>query len=132
MNTSQFLHIESMRHFAADGLVYRAFNHLIAARMGALLLVPFHRVQGSFEAVVDGCPVPWEEVYAVLDYPAVHTFTNPARWNIHNHVRQLESFGIDPAACELDYIAPMMNGEEKVLRLVHPYGVRFAVVTQNV
>lgn len=35
-----FLPIDRLRTFSADGNIYRAFNHLIAARSGALLLIP--------------------------------------------------------------------------------------------
>lgn len=125
--TDPFFPIERLRLFAADGVTYRAFHNLIAARMGTLLLVPMHLVTGRCDAVVDGCPVSWEEVHAVLEYPAIHPLTNPANWNVNDHVQQLEYLGIDPAECVMDYISPMVNGEEKVLRLVHPSGVRYAV-----
>lgn len=132
--TAPFFPIERLRLFAVDGAVYRAFHHLIAARMGTLLLVPMHLVTGPWHqpsgkpVVVDGCPVPWEEVHAVLEYPSVNPLTTPANWNVHDHVQQLEYLGIDPAECEMDHITPMVYGEEKVLRLVHPCGVRYAVV----
>lgn len=123
-----FFPIERLRLFAADSQVYRAFHHLIAARMGTLLLVPLHLVTGRCDAVVDGCPVPWEEVHAVLEYPAIRPLTNTAVWTMDDHLQQLEYLGIDPDACEMDFITPMVKGEEKVLRLVHPCGVRYAVV----
>lgn len=115
--------------FSADRQVYRAFGYLIAARMGTLLLVPPHLALGDLAKVQDGCPVPSEEVYAVLEYPPVHPLTNPAAWPVANdHVQQLEYLGLDPAECVMDTIAPMVRGEERVLRLVHPCGVRYAVV----
>lgn len=132
--TAQFFPLERLRLFSADGQVYRAFDHLIASRMGTLLLVPVHLVTGPWHlesgspAVVDGCPVPWEEVHAVLKYPVTHPLTQPAKWNVDDYIEQLEYLGIDTSACELDAIAPMVNGEAKVLRLVHPCGVRYAVV----
>lgn len=126
--TGSFFPIELLRLFAADGVIYRAFNHLIAARMGTLLLIPLHLVAGRCDAVVDGCPVPWEEVHAILEYPSINPLTNPANWNVDDHVQQLEYLGIDLAECEMDHITPLVNGEEKVLRLVHPCGVRYAVV----
>ncbi|MBU1692319.1 MAG: hypothetical protein KJ958_00865 [Gammaproteobacteria bacterium] len=64
-----YLHISALSTFSADGNIYRAFDHLIAARMGTVLLAPIHAVQGDLTQVVDGCPVPWEEVGAVLDAP---------------------------------------------------------------
>lgn len=64
-----YLHISALEPFSADGTIYRAFDHLIASRMGTVLLAPIHAVQGDLTQVVDGCPVPWEEVGAVLDAP---------------------------------------------------------------
>lgn len=126
--TAPFFPVDRLRLFATDGQLYRAFDNLIAARMGTLLLVPFHLVIGRCDEVLDGCPVPWEDVFAVLEYPVIHPLTNPSSWNMDNHIQQLEYMGIDPAVCEMDYITPMVGGEEKVLRLVHPCGVRYAVV----
>ena len=129
-----FFPIERLRLFSADGQVYRAFNHLVAARMGTLLMVPMNLVAGRCNEVIDGCPVPWEEVHAVLEYPAVRLSIQEAHvayWNFNYHVQQLKHLGIDPAECEMDHITPMVNGEEKVLRLVHPSGVRYAVVLPN-
>jgi len=114
--TNLFFPIERLRLFSANGQVYRAFHHLLAARMGSLLMVPLHLVLGRCDAVIDGCPVPWEEVHAVLDYPAVNPLTNPAKWDIDDHVAQFGYLGIAPAECVLDYITPMVGGEEKVLR----------------
>lgn len=127
--TDPFFPIERLRLFATDGQVYRAFDHLIAARMGTLLLVPMHMVTGRCDAVVDGCPVPWEEVHAVLEYPSNFNPSQPTHvgGGDDDFVQQLEYLGIDPAACEADHIAPLVNGTEKVLRLVHPCGVRYAV-----
>ncbi|MCE5180503.1 MAG: hypothetical protein LLG15_01755 [Betaproteobacteria bacterium] len=63
------LHTSALVPFSADGIIYRAFGHLIAARNGTVLLAPIHAVQGRLTEVVDGCPVPWEEVDAILDAP---------------------------------------------------------------
>jgi hypothetical protein len=121
--------IERVRLFATDGMIFRAFGHLLAARMGTLLLIPFNLVVGRCYAVVDGCPVPWEEVFAVLEYPSVNPQTDPNKWNaINNHVQQLVYLGLNPADCEIDYISPLANGKEKVLRFVHSCGVMYAVV----
>jgi hypothetical protein len=132
--TAPLFPIDRLRLFSADGQVYRAFDHLIAARMGTLLLVPLHLVTGPFHlpsgkpALVDGCPVPWEEVHAVLKYPATSPIA-PADATLaeFNYLQRFAALGLSPAACEMDHIAPMVNGEEKVLRLVHPCGVRYAV-----
>lgn len=129
--TQPFFPIERLRMFSADGQVYRAFNHLIAARMGTLLLVPQLLVVGRLIDVVDGCPVPWEEVHAVLEYPVTSPVAHAdATLAEFNHQQRFDAFclGLSPAECVLDHIAPLVNGTEKVLRLTHPCGVRYAVV----
>jgi len=127
--TSPLFRIDLLRTFSADGNIYRAFGHLVASRMGTLLLVPFHLVIGRCDDVVDGCPVPWEEVFAVLEYPAVNPLTNPAQWNgASNAMRTFARLGLHFTGCVLDTITPMVNGKETTLRLVHPCGVRYAEV----
>lgn len=126
--TARFFPIERLRLFSVDGNVYRAFDHLIAARMGMLLLVPQHLAVGSRDAVMDGCPVPHEEIFAVLEYPPNPSPLPFIRGGVDDYVQQIGYLGIDPGACEMDYITPMVNGKAKVLRLVHPSGVRYAVV----
>lgn len=115
--------------FAADRQVYRAFGHLIAARMGTLLLVPDNLVVGEPGGVVlEGCPVPHEEVYAVLEYKSSHQVDPFAGHAWNDMLQQIEYLGINAIDCEMDYISPMVRGEEKVLRLTHPSGVRYAAV----
>jgi len=130
--TSQFFPVDPLRRFSTNGLIYRAFNHLIAARMGTLLMVPMQLIAGRCDDLIDGCPVPWEEVHAVLEYPHQlirHPHHDKGGFGrFGTHAEQLINIGIDPAACRLDHISPMINGEAKVLRLIHPCGVRYAVV----
>lgn len=66
--------IQTIAQFAHAGRVYRSFGHFLAAKTGALLAVPVGLATGDFSAVIDGCPVPWAEVFAVIDTPrAEHT-----------------------------------------------------------
>lgn len=123
-----YIPIERIRLFSADGQLYRAFGHLIAARMGTLLLVPDGMVFGEMGAVLEGCPVPAEEVYAVLEYTTKHPLQLERVLGTNDHLHQLEYLGLNPSDCAMDTIAPMTLGREKVLRLVHPCGVRYAVV----
>lgn len=122
--------IEAMQLFANEGRVYRAFDHLIAARPGALMIVPIRLVTGSVQDVIDGCPVPHEEVYAVLEYQSadpVHCLrsTMPELTQIN----RLGYLGFDLYEFTVDRISPMVNGHaDNVLRLSHPSGVRYAVV----
>lgn len=134
--TPPLFRIDLLRTFSADGNIYRAFGHLVSSRMGTLLLVPFHLVIGRCDDVVDGCPVPWEEVFAVLEYPvnlltdlleieiAYSVLTDPKFFPVLS-----ELFPVVYAhEWEMDHITPMVNGTEKVFRFVHSCGVRYAVV----
>ena len=131
--TAPFFSVERLQLFATDGQLYRAFGYLVASKTGTLLLVPFHLVIGRCDEVLDGCPVPWEDVFAVLEYQhAGEINPAPANWRIGvvNMLKTLTSLGLDQEGCVLDHIQPMFHGPEKVLRLVHPCGVRYAVVMQ--
>ena len=55
--------------FAVDGRVFRAFDHLIAAGVGEILFAPVVIAEGDLCGVIDYCPVPWEEAWAVVDTP---------------------------------------------------------------
>lgn len=46
--------------------IYRAYDHLIAARLGMVLMVPVGAVSGALTSIIDSCPVPWREATAVL------------------------------------------------------------------
>lgn len=63
------IRIETVARFAVDGRVWRAFDHLLVAWPGGLLLVPVGLADGDLTRVIDGCPVPWGEVWAVVDAP---------------------------------------------------------------
>lgn len=55
--------------FSPSGQVFRAFDHLIAAGAGEILFAPMVIADGDLRGVIDHCPVPWEEAWAVLDTP---------------------------------------------------------------
>src|SRR5690606_28254872 len=55
--------------FAMHGEVYRAYAHAIAADQGMVLLVPIELVNGDLTGLIDGCPVPWEEVTTLIEAP---------------------------------------------------------------
>lgn len=61
--------LQVIARFSHDGRVFRSFGHFIAAMNGSLLAVPIGLVTGDFSGVRDGCPVPWYEVFAVVDTP---------------------------------------------------------------
>lgn len=61
--------IQTIARFANAGRVFRSFGHFLAVQNGSLLAVPVGLATGDFSAVIDGCPVPWSEVFAAIDTP---------------------------------------------------------------
>jgi len=59
--------MNSLLPFAANRRVYRAFGHAIAADCGLVMLVPLATLDGPLLGMVDGCPVPWDEVCQTLE-----------------------------------------------------------------
>lgn len=119
------MHILTIGSFASGGRVCRAFGHLLAASDGALLCVPMVVAAGDLRAVLDGCPVPWEEAWAVLDLPTsgaqalapaevARRWPRLAAWRAEGWV--------------LDRVPPFLEGRRVGWRLSHPSGVRFAKV----
>lgn len=113
------LSLEMLCAFSHDGRVFRSFDHLILPRAGSLLLVPVWAVVGDLRRVIDGCPVPWEEVCDVLDSPAVGVSVGdpeivPAA---------LRSLVVDGWQLQMFRLA---RREKKTRRFVHASGIRFA------
>ena len=52
---------------ASDGLVYRAFDHAVIAAMGMVAAIPLWQCDGILKDLPDQSPVPWMELWAVLD-----------------------------------------------------------------
>lgn len=113
--------------FSLDGRVFRAFDHLIAAGVGELLLVPVGLAEGDLRGVVDGCPVPWEEAWTTLDAPlkqsvALDSELMQWRWarllKVCRNGWQLDQIGLGNSA-----------GAQKSLdRMTHLSGVRFVQI----
>lgn len=59
--------IENLLTFAADGRIYRAFDHAVIAAMGMVVAIPLEQAEGSLCGLIDQSPVPWQELWAVLD-----------------------------------------------------------------
>lgn len=113
------LPLETLASFSQDGRVFRSFDHLILAKHGALLLVPVWAATGDLRRVVDGCPVPWEEVFDVLDAPAMGVSVgDPAV--VPSPLRALAG---DDWQLQLFRLA---RREKKTRRFVHSSGIRFA------
>lgn len=60
--------IEQIRRYAEGSPLHRAFGHVLAAGDGWLLAVPLTHIRGSLRDLIDGCPVPYFEVLAVVEY----------------------------------------------------------------
>ncbi|WP_152966472.1 hypothetical protein [Gulbenkiania mobilis] len=69
--------MNSLLPFSANRRVYRAFGHAIAADSGLVMLAPLASVDGPLIGMVDGCPVPWDEVWQTLEAEPAH----PVRLN---------------------------------------------------
>lgn len=123
--------IEELRRFSQDGALYRAYDHLIAAAHGVLLVAPLIVVQGRFDRVVDGCPVPWEEVFAVIDSESLPFMMDLVRMpQITAELDRLDSLGLDRHQWEFDFIGTHDDTRRNILRLTHVSGVRYAVAAR--
>lgn len=110
--------------FAGDGRLYRCFDHVVAALHGSVLLVPMFRVAGDLSRLVDGCPVPWDEVDEVLrlERGATHDFDFDAE-PYGERVMGLAELARD--GWSLDFMR-LRGSPALVWRLQHRSGVRFA------
>ena len=52
--------------FSADRQLYRAYDHALVASDGMLIAVLLTQLDGRIDDIVDACPIPWQEVLAVL------------------------------------------------------------------
>lgn len=53
-----------------NGLAYRSFGMVIVADYGLLAMMPLTDVDGRLTPLIDGCPVQWQEAFAVLSVQA--------------------------------------------------------------
>lgn len=113
------LPLETLAGFSQDGRVFRSFDHLILPKNGELLLVPVWAATGDFRRVIDGCPVPWEEVFDVLDAPAMGVSVGDPEI-VPSPLRALAG---DDWQLQLFRLA---RREKKTRRFVHSSGIRFA------
>lgn len=119
------IRVDLFAPFCADGVLYRAFGCVLAAAQGSVLLVPKYLVQGDLSGLVDGCPVPWEEVDDVLhlDRHAVHLFDFEAD-RYSERIQALAS--LDPEHWTLDFMPVNRHPKAQAWRFVHPSGMRYA------
>lgn len=117
--------ISVLSSFSADDRVYRSFNRLIAASPGTVLMVPMRLVHGSLAEVVDGCPVPWEELHDILESEAgaVHVFDFGTE-SYSRRVLRLAEFAW--SGWSLDFININRNPNASAWRFTHDSGICFA------
>lgn len=122
------VNFDALQRFSADGKLYRAYDHLIAATHGMLLMAPLIVVQGRFTDVVDGCPVPWEEVFAVIDAESMPFIMDLALMpQINFELDRLNPLGLNRSQWVFDFIGTYDDTRRNVLRFKHASGVRCAI-----
>lgn len=117
------IEVRVLQQFDLHGQLWRAFDHLIARRYGALLMVPVGLTHGNLRHVVDRCPVPLEEATAILEGGPLRNTSERA----HEcpALRLLTMFA--PAAeWEIDHVQLGTVGRPKIRRLLHETGMRYA------
>lgn len=120
--------VSAVAAFSRDGRVFRAFGHLMAAGAGSLLCVPLALAGGNLRHTLDVCPVPWEEVVAVLYEPAHEPA--PLTWEaMAVEFPLLAQIAPEPWRSDwLDMHGGLSGSCRRVLRLVHDSGIRYAMV----
>lgn len=111
--------------FSFDRRVYRAFGHLLAAGDGTLLIVPMAIANGDLRGVVDHCPVPWPEAWAVMDTEVERSIPMSPEVMRTEHPALAEW---SDTGWGLDFITLGNSPRPKIPRLCHESGVRFAQV----
>ena len=59
--------VSSMLKYSSDGNIYRSFDNIIVVMSGLVIAIPITLITGNLKSVQPYCPVPWEEMWAILD-----------------------------------------------------------------
>jgi hypothetical protein len=118
------LPLSIIARFSADGRVYSAFGYYIAAGHGYVLLVP---VGAAYEDcaidVVQGSPVPVEEISALINEPL---------YRQHELGHEFKLWPMFAVLCDSGWhydMVPIMPGAWRaVLRATNENGIRYAEV----
>ncbi len=114
-------HVASL---SADGRAYRFQHHLLAAGPGRLLLVPIGLAFGDLRVVVDACPVPWLEVWALLDTERRPATPIPPEVMCRDHgqIAMISPYGWERDCLSLSQTKPNVD------RYIHATGIVYARV----
>lgn len=127
------VNFDALQRFSGDGKLYRAYDHLIAAANGTLLVAPIIVVQGRFHDVVDGCPVPWEEAYSVIEAESLPFMMELVHMpTISAELDKVGSLCLDRSQWQFDFIGVHDEERRNILRFKHASGVRYAVAARFV
>lgn len=121
--------VKVVSRFATDRRVWRSFDHLLAAGPGTLLCVPVGLADGDLTSVVDGCPVPWPEVWAVLDAPTQRSTAVLGEEELYR-CAPLAAVSFAPFGWVRD-VVPAQATVPTITRLTAPDGVRLALLGGN-
>ena len=125
------VNFDALMQFSSDRKIYRAYDHLIAATHGSLVLAPLIVMQGRFHDVVDGCPVPWEEVNAVIEAPHTPFCLELSKLeSVKCELDRYNPLGLDRNGWEFDFIGTFDDSHRNILRFKHDSGVRCATVAK--
>lgn len=117
--------LPTLASFCAPGMpLHRSFGYVMAVRSGSVLLAPVGSVDGDLRQLRDGCPVPWEEVAAVIDTPLRGRLLQGAEM-VATAPRLAHVFSPYGWSRDLLGIGP---GPIGAVRLVHENGLRCAFV----
>ncbi|MCB5187409.1 hypothetical protein LG200_05240 [Methylobacillus caricis] len=118
------IQIDLLLHFAEDKRLYRAFDHIIAVSSCSLLVVPVQHIRGSFAGVLDGCPVPWEEVLDLIEAEGSDSNRLSDIAYIWPHLDPLYALY---EQMHFERISLAGNTSNNIIRVSHPCGLRFAM-----
>lgn len=62
--------VRDLANLSHNGQVYRSFGMALAANYGLLAMMSLPDVDGPLIGLIDGCPVVWQEAFAVLSHHA--------------------------------------------------------------
>lgn len=117
--------LDDLANVSHNGQVYRSFGMALVADYGLLVMMPLTEIEGRLIHLLDGCPVQWQEAFAVLSMQVDESIA--AYWTKLNTTTQqlLARFSssLDAIPCEWRCARDPQWG---TLVFVHVSGLRVA------